>query len=209
MSLFVTFEGGEGCGKSTQARILYRRLQKEGAPVLLTREPGGTALGARMRRLLKQEQHASIRPEAELLLFLASRAQLVREVVQPALSRGLNVLCDRYAESTLAYQGYAMGLDIAFIRQANAFATGGLRPDLIILLDIEPETGLRRRLADRPRFDRFDSREVDFHRKVRQGYLEMARTEPERWAVVDAGQGRAAVARVIWERVAGRVGLQV
>ncbi|MBI4334067.1 MAG: dTMP kinase [Chloroflexi bacterium] len=208
MNLFLTFEGGEGCGKSTQARALYRRLRKQGVPAILTREPGGTLLGARVRRFLKKEKEADIKPEAELFLFLASRAQLVREVIRPALDNGLVVICDRFAGSTLAYQGYAMGLDIAFIRAANSFATGGLRPDLVILLDIAPELGLRRRLPPdaAPRYDRFDTRELAFHRRVREGYLEMARAEPDRWLVVDAGQPPRDIERAVVDRVRRLIG---
>lgn len=203
MSLFITLEGGEGCGKSTQAKALFRRLKKEGVPALLTHEPGGTALGARVRRFLKKEKSADIKPEAELFLFLASRAQSVREIIRPNLDKGLPVICDRYAESTLAYQGYAIGLSPAFIQAANEFATGGLRPDLILLLDIEPELGLRRKQpADSgSKYDRFDSRELAFHRKVREGYLQMARAEPGRWFVVDASRSPREVSSVIWERV--------
>jgi len=203
VSLFITLEGGEGCGKSTQAKALYRRLKKEGIPALLTHEPGGTALGARVRRFLKKERKADIKPQAELFLFLASRAQSVREIIRPNLDKGLTVICDRYAESTLAYQGCAIGLNPAFIRTANKFATGGLRPDLILLLDIEPELGLRRKQPSESgsKFDRFDSRELAFHRKVREGYLQMARAEPGRWFVVDASRSPQDVASVIWERV--------
>lgn len=207
--MFITFEGGEGCGKTTQGRALYRRLKKERVPVILTHEPGDTALGARVRRFLKQENDADIRPEAELFLFLASRAQSVKEIIRPNLEKGLTVICDRFAESTLAYQGYAMGLDIPFINAANTFATGGLRPDLIILLDIEPELGLRRKMSSRPgsKYDRFDTREIAFHRKVREGYLEMARSEPDRWFIVGAGKSRQDVREAIWDRVSRFMGL--
>ncbi len=144
MGLFITFEGVEGCGKSTQARALHKHLKKEGVDALLTYEPGGTPLGERVRLLLKKATSTYITDEAELLLFLASRAQLVRDVIRPSIEQGIIVVCDRYAESTVAYQGYGLGLSRSTIHTLNAFATGGLRPDLIVLLDIDPglKTGI-------------------------------------------------------------------
>ncbi|MBE9502301.1 MAG: dTMP kinase [Dehalococcoidia bacterium] len=195
MSVFITFEGGEGSGKSTQARVLYRRLLKSGIPALLTHEPGGTPLGTQLRRRLKGE--GEIDPQTELLLFNASRAHLVSQVIRPALKEGTVVICDRFAASTTVYQGYGRGLDFDLIEAANNIATQGLRPDLTVLLDIPVEQGLARKSLR----DRFEREEVAFHRRVRQGYLEMAKKDPERWLVLDASLPKKEVTRIIWERV--------
>lgn len=194
MSLFITFEGGEGSGKSTQARVLHRRLSSTGLPTVLTHEPGGTPLGNRLRRWLKGE--GDIDSETELLLFNASRAHLVSQVIRPALEKGFIVICDRFAESTIAYQGYARGLDFSIIEAANNIATQGLRPDLIILLDIPVEQGLARKRIS----DRFEREDIAFHQRVRQGYLEMAKKDPQRWLVVDASLPKKETERLIWER---------
>jgi len=195
LSLFITFEGGEGSGKSTQARALQRRLLKLGIPALLTHEPGGTPLGNDLRRWLKGE--GEIDPLTELLLFNASRAHLVSEVIRPALDGGSIVICDRFAHSTIAYQGYGRGLDLALIETVNNIATQGLRPDLIVLLDIAAEQGLKRKNLR----DRFEREEIAFHQRVRQGYLEMAKKDPQRWLVIDGSLPRKEVERLIWERV--------
>ena len=195
MSLFITFEGGEGSGKSTQARALYRRLLKLGIPAILTHEPGGTPLGKDMRRWLKFK--GELDPETELLLFNASRAQLVSQVIRPALKSGTIVICDRFYHSTIAYQGYGRDLDFDLIEAANNIATQGLCPDLTVLLDIPVEQGLaRKRLRDR-----FEREELAFHQRVRQGYLEMAKQEPERWLVIDGSLPKKEIARLIWQRV--------
>lgn len=203
MSPFITFEGGEGSGKSTQARALYRRLLKLGVPALLTHEPGGTPLGRDVRRWLKggsgrgENEKGELDPETELLLFNASRAQLISQVIRPALKSGTVVICDRFYHSTIAYQGYGRGLDFALIEAANNIATQGLRPDLTLFLDMPVEQGLaRKRLRDR-----FEREDLAFHQRVRQGYLEMAAKEPERWLVIDASLPRRDIARLIWERV--------
>ncbi|MDY6908014.1 MAG: dTMP kinase [Chloroflexota bacterium] len=195
MSLFITFEGGEGCGKSTQARALHRRLSTMGLPVVLTHEPGGTPLGARLRRLLKGD--GEIDPLTELLLFNASRAHLVARVIAPALERGAVVVCDRFSHSTLAYQGYGRGLPAGLVQSANYVATQRLIPDLVVLLDMDVDAALARR---GPR-DRFEREGRDFHQRVRRGYLQMAQADPRRWHVVDASLPRREVQRVIWERV--------
>jgi dTMP kinase len=195
LSLFVTFEGGEGSGKSTQARVLYRRLLKLGIPALLTHEPGGTPLGKQLRRWLKGE--GEIDPQTELLLFNASRAHLVSQVIRPALEKGTVVICDRFADSTTVYQGYGRGLDFALIEAVNNIATHGLRPDLTVLLDIPVEQGLDRKSLR----DRFEREETAFHQRVRQGYLEMAKREPGRWLVIDASLPRKEITRLIWERM--------
>ena len=199
MAIFITFEGVEGCGKSTQSRRLYRRLTKLAIPVLLTHEPGVTPLGKRITRLLKWSRGIAISPLAELLLFNASRAQLVGEVIRPALEKGTVVICDRYADSTTAYQGYGRGLDPAAVRAANQTATQGLTPDLTILLDMPVEAGLARKNAKNR--DRFHAEDVIFHRKVRDGYLRLAAGEKKRWLVVNATQDQETVAGIIWQRV--------
>lgn len=206
MALFVTFEGGEGCGKSTQARALYKQVSELGNPVILTREPGGTSLGQATRHRLKRvkkdqdaNQTAEISPLAELFLFAASRAQLVTEVIRPSLERGSMVICDRYTDSTMAYQGHGRGLNLDSIKVVNNIATQGLFPDLVILLDIPVEIGLARKGFTR--HDRFEREEIDFHRKVRSGYLKMAAAEPKRWLVLDARLPRKEVRRKIWKVV--------
>ena len=193
---FIVFEGGEGSGKSTQATILKRRLLRQGFPVVLTREPGGTPVGNRLRRWLKWG--SEITPQTELLLILAARSQLVTGVVRPALEKGSLVICDRYAYSTLAYQGYGRGMDRGFLESLNTFVTGGLVPDLVVLLDSNPAEGLRRKTSRRDRFERED---LSFHQRVREGYLGMAAADPERWLVVDASLPRNEVRELIWERV--------
>ena len=199
MTPFITFEGGEGSGKSVQARALRRRLLRAAVPVLLTHEPGGTPLGTRIGHWLKWARTVDMSPLSELFMFNASRAQLVRDVIEPGLKDGTVVICDRYTDSTVAYQGHARGLDLETVRRANDIATGGLRPDLTVLLDIAVEEGLARKKG-RAR-DRFEQEDMAFHRKVRKGYLALAAAEPGRWLVVDAAQTRAKVEQVIWERV--------
>lgn len=194
--LFITFEGGEGVGKSTQARLLYRRLRRSVLPVLLVHEPGGDPLALMLRRWLKRESH--IVPTAELLLFAACRAQLVTRVLKPALERGMVVVCDRFADSTLAYQGYGRGLNLRQIQQVNRVATAGLRPNLTVLLDVPVETGLSRKSGDS---DRFISEPLPFHQRVREGYLQLAQSAPRRWLVLDGTQPEAAIAQQIWERL--------
>ncbi len=198
MSLFITFEGGEGSGKSTQARLLYRRLTELAVPVLLVHEPGTTALGEKVTYLLKWAGEVKVSPLAELFLFNASRAQLVSEVIRPALSLGQTVLCDRFTDSTIAYQGYGRGLDIELVRKVNCLATGGLTPDLSVLMNTAPGIGLGRK---KKRPDRFEGETLAFHRRVRAGYLEIASREPGRFLVVDGTRTRKEVAEVIWQRV--------
>jgi dTMP kinase len=199
MSLFITFEGGEGSGKSVQAKELYRRLSQLAIPVLLTHEPGGTPFGNKLGRWLKWAQGTDISPLVELMLFNASRAQLVTEVIKPSLDGGKVVISDRYADSTTAYQGYGRGLDLEMVKATNNAATQGLKPDLAILLDISTEDGLARKRARRQ--DRFEQEEIAFHHRVREGYLKMATDEPKRWLVVDASQSKEKIAEIIWQRV--------
>ena len=198
MSLVITFEGGEGCGKSTQSKALYRRLRQQNIPVVLTHEPGGTVLGSEIRRALKRKRGCPVLPEAELFLFAASRAQLIAEVVRPALQEGKIVICDRFSYSTSVYQGYGRGLSLPTVEMVNSLATQNLEPDVIILLDLPPEQGLTRK---RNLKDRFELEDLSFHRRVREGYLKMAATDPNRWLVIDASLPKNKIARIIWERV--------
>ncbi|MFC1847484.1 dTMP kinase [Chloroflexota bacterium] len=199
MAVFITFEGGEGSGKTIQARALCRRLSQLAVPALLTREPGGTPLGDRLARWLKWAQDTGISPLAELLMFNASRAQLVEEFIQPGLKSGRVVICDRHTDSTIAYQSYGRGLDLEVVRAINNAATRGLVPDLTVLLDIPAEEGLVRK-GSRKR-DRFEQEDIAFHQRVREGYIKMATSEPERWLVVDASQSKAKIGQIIWQRV--------
>jgi len=199
MGLFITLEGGEGCGKSTQARLLYRRLSKLAIPALLTHEPGVTTLGRKITRLLKWSQDMAISPISELLLFNTSRAQLVADVIRPNLEKGTIVICDRYADSTTAYQGYGRGLDLTMVKDVNSIGTTGLLPDLTILLDMPVEKGLARKKSQRQ--DRFEAEAVNFHRRVREGYLKLAAQEPKRWLVIDATRSKGEIADIIWQQV--------
>jgi dTMP kinase len=185
--LFVTFEGGEGAGKSTAIAGAARELQAQGRSVIVTREPGAGEFGAAIRSLLLDS--ADVTARSELFLFLADRANHCAQIVEPALRSGATVLCDRYADSTLVYQGIVRGLDEAFVRAANVFATNGLVPDLTLLLDVPPEVGLGR-LTERNRLDR---EPLAFHKQVREGFLRLARNEPNRWKIIDATQGSDAV----------------
>ncbi len=184
---FVTLEGPEGAGKTVIARRLVPALEERGASVLLTREPGGTRLSERLREVLLANDGSPIAPRADALLFNAARAQLVGEVIAPALDAGQVVICARFADSTLAYQGYGAGVSLVDLRALADIATGGLVPDLTILLDVAPEVGLRRKAeADRTRFEA--AYDLDFHRRVRAGFLEIAAAEPERFVVVDSAR---------------------
>jgi len=199
MSLFITFEGGEGCGKSVQAKALYRRLSQSAIPARLTHEPGGTPCGNKIGRWLKWAKNTDISPLTELLLFNASRAQLVSEVIRPNLKNGMVVICDRYADSTTAYQSYGRGLDLEMVKAINNTATQGLKPDLTVLLDIPVEEGLARKRVKKQ--DRFEQEDIAFHQRVREGYLKLAANDPQRWVVVDASQSKAKIREIIWQRV--------
>jgi dTMP kinase len=204
--LFVTIEGPEGGGKSTQARLLAERLRACGRNPLLTREPGGTELGDRVRDLVLSESALQITERAETLLYCVARAQLVDEVLRPALREGRIVVVDRYTDSTLAYQAYGRGLDLGAIRSVLHFATDGLRPDLTILLDLPVADGLRRKRSQsadggRDDWNRFEAEATAFHERVRLGYLALAETEPFRWRVLDARQPASSLAEQIQELV--------
>lgn len=205
MSVFITFEGCEGCGKSTQAKALTRKLLALSISVVLLHEPGGTELGDRIRHLLKWAKEVPISPMAELLLFNASRANLVDEIIRPALKQGRTVICDRFVDSTVAYQGYGRGLDLGVVRSACGMATLGLKPDLTVLLDIPVEEGLRRKAA-KADLDRFEQTDSSFHRRVREGYLKMAHEEPQRWLVIDGTRIKADIKSAVWQRVERLVG---
>jgi dTMP kinase len=201
---FITFEGGEGCGKSTQARLLYDNLLARSISALLTQEPGGTPLGGQVRPLLKARRGFAINPLAELFLFSACRAQLTADVIRPALAAGQVVICDRYSDSTTVYQGHARGLDPEIIAQANAASTGGLVPGLTVLLDVQPGTGLQRK--EKIEEDRFDAEDLDFHEKVRGGYLHLANSSPGRWLVLDASLPVNDLSQAILRAVLERLG---
>ncbi len=199
--VFITLEGGDGSGKSTLAQALAQLLRDSGYPVLMTEEPGGTALGHRVREFLERQApgaQAPLEPAAELFLFEAARAQHVSEVIRPALQRGEVVLCDRFADSTLAYQGYGRGLDLEQVRACNLLATDGRQPDLTLLLDMPPAEGLAR--AGRAK-DAIGREPLAFHRRVREGYLALARGEPERIVVLDTSLPKETVAKAAWEKV--------
>ncbi len=188
MGFFITFEGIEGSGKSTQMEMLKHYLTDRGADVLTLREPGGTLLGEKVRELILKEWDEPVDPMAELFLYEACRAQVVANVIRPALKSGKTVVCDRFTDSTLAYQGYARGLDIDAVRYMNDRATGGLAPDLTVLIDLAPEAGLARVGGRGGREDRLEKESVLFHKKVRDGYLKIAESESSRVRVVDGAR---------------------
>lgn len=185
--MFITFEGPEGSGKSTQLPRLAQFLEDSGLQVVKTREPGGTKIGDQIREVLVRMDNTELHPRTEILLFLAARAQLVEELIIPSLQQGKIILCDRYGDSTLAYQGYGHGLDLETLRAMLQFATGGLKPDLTILLDVDVLTGLKRKKI-KEEWNRLDAFELSFHERVRAGYKILAEQEPERWKIVDATQ---------------------
>jgi dTMP kinase len=202
VSLFVTFEGPEGSGKSTQIGRLAAALEAQNLPVLVTREPGGTAIGNAVRAVLLDPARTEMSPRAETLLFNAARAQIVDQVIRPALAAGQLVLCDRYADSTLAYQGYGHGQALAPLRSLANYATGGLTPHLTIYLDINVRDGLLRKQAgSAEEWNRMEDKALAFHQAVRTGYLELAKAEPDRWLVIDAAQSIEEIHRAILMRL--------
>jgi dTMP kinase len=206
MGLFITLEGPEGGGKTTHARLLATWLAEAGYDVLTTREPGGTRIGDVVRTLLLDPVYAGIRPETEFLLFSAARAQIVGEIIRPHLEQGGIVVCDRFADSSLAYQGHGRRLDQDTVRTITAFATGGLLPDLTFCLDLPVAEGFRRKQdggLGRP--DRLEQERLEFHERVRQGYLTLAKAEPNRWAIVDAARATKEVQEEIRARVSKRL----
>ena len=184
--MFITLEGPEGSGKSSQLPALAEFLRQQGRTVLTTREPGGTPIGEQVRAVIMSMKNISMSPSTEILLFCAARAQLVEEIIRPSLERGEIVLSDRYADATLAYQGYGHGYALPVLRQLLNFATGSLWPDLTLMLDLPSEEGLRRKRSSGGEWNRLDAYELAFHQRVRRGYLELARQEPDRWCIIDA-----------------------
>ena len=204
MSFFLSIEGPDGSGKTTQARLLAEHLRQAGHDVLLAREPGGTPIGDQIRQVLFSLDNKGMSPESEFLLFSASRAQLVREVLRPHLQRGGVVVCDRFADSSLAYQGYGHGLELQMVQAVTRLATGGLRPDLTVLLDLPAEDGLARRKQG-GRWNRLDDYDLEFHQRVRQAFLDLAAVEPARWVTVDAKPALEEVQREIQRAVGPRL----
>ena len=201
---FITFEGGEGCGKSTQLRLLAAALEERGFSVLALREPGGTAVGERIREMLLAKESDGLSPMAELMLYEAARAQIVGELIRPALEAGKVVLCDRFTDSTLAYQGFGRGLDVELIRRMNAAATGGLEPDATVMLFIEPQEGLRRAMGvtgGDGGGDRIEAAGLAFHQRVAQGFSRIAMEEPERVLAFGAAGTVAEVHQAVLARV--------
>jgi dTMP kinase len=206
--MFISFEGPDGSGKSTQICLLVEHLRQAGYPVFQTREPGGTLIGDQIRAVLHDLKNEGMHPHTEILLYAASRAQLVAQEIRPRLAAGEIVICDRYADSTLAYQGYGHGLDLDTLRVILRFATGELQPDLTLYLDITAEEGLERReraAQDGAEWNRLDAQPLDFHRRVRDGYLALMAEDPARWARVSATGERIAIQRQIRAVVLARL----
>jgi len=197
---FISFEGIEGTGKSTQAKLLQQGLLGLGYEVILTEEPGGTLISLRIREILLSVDHTNMKPLTELLLYNAARAQHIEEVILPALNRGAVVITDRFTDSTFAYQGYGRGIDLNLLESIDKIATNGLRPDITVLLDLDVETGLKRNRRIN-KTDRLELEDVEFHKRVRKGYHELAAKEPERIKVLDASGGieelKIVIARII------------
>jgi dTMP kinase len=210
LGLFITFEGPEGSGKTTQIELLRGYLEEKGYPVLTTREPGGTSIGNQIRAILLNPHNTDMLPASEALLFSAARAQIVDQVIRPYLAQGYIVLCDRYADSTLAYQGYGHGLEMEMLHAITTLVTGGLRPDLIAYLDIDVEEGLQRKLAahnsGNAEWNRLDRQETAFHHRVRRGYVQMATREPDRWLLIDATQPLEVIQTSIRAEVEAKLG---
>lgn len=203
--MFITFEGPEGSGKTTQIRLLSDYLRQQGWSVLATREPGGTPIGDQIRTCLHDVNNTAMTAAAELLLYSASRAQLVGELIRPALAQGQIVLCDRYADSTLAYQGYGRGLDLAALQHITQFATDGLQPDLTLFLDVDVESGLIRRQLGGDEMNRLDREAITFHQKVRAGYFHLIKADPQRWVIINADRPVPEIQAEIREIVRGRI----
>jgi dTMP kinase len=197
MKMFITLEGPEGSGKTSHIRPLADWLTGQGQQVFVTREPGGTEIGEQIRAVIHDLGNTAMHPRTETLLYQAARAQIVEQVIRPHMAAGEIVLCDRYFDSTIAYQGYGHQQNLDEVRALVKYATGGLTPDLTLLLDVDVETGLKRKQKNGDEWNRLDAYTLDFHRRVRDGYLKMVGQEPARWAVVDAGQE--------WETVQGEI----
>jgi len=202
---FITLEGPDGSGKTSHVQPLADFLQSHGYSVITTREPGGTEIGDQVRRVIMDMKNKGMNPRTEILLFQASRVQIVEQVIRPALKAGKVVICDRYADSTMAYQGYGHQTDLVFLRQLLRFATGGLQPDLTLLLDLDARKGLQRRQKSGGEWNRLDDYEVEFHERVREGYHHLANAEPERWVTVDASNDMVSLQSKIREVVLTRL----
>ncbi len=203
--MFITLEGPEGSGKSMQIPELANFVRERGFEVLTTREPGGTFIGDQIRQVIMRMDNTMMHPNTEILLFCAARAQIVAEVIRPNLEKGVVVISDRYADSTLAYQGYGHGLDLSILRQILNFATGGLRPDLTLLLDVDVEEGLKRRKTGGGEWNRLDAQQLEFHRRVRDGYHKLEAEDPLRWQRIDASQDPRHVQRDLQQAVLQRL----
>jgi dTMP kinase len=201
--LFITFEGVEGCGKTTHAKLLFEYLGGKKIPCIYTREPGGTKLGEEVRNILLNSRSVNISDRTELFLFEACRSQITQEIIKPALERGVTVICDRYTDATLAYQGYGGGLDALLIETLNTLASGALVPDLTLLLDVDTPEGLER--ASLKGIDRIESKDVAYHEKVRRGYLELAKKYPDRIRVIRVDSGISEVQARIRKEVSRAV----
>jgi dTMP kinase len=205
--MFITLEGPEGSGKTSHIPPLVEYLREKGYVVFPTREPGGTSIGEQVREVIHDLKNVEMHPRTETLLYQAARAQIVEQVVKPRLAEGEIVISDRYYDSTIAYQGYGHQQDLEQVRQLVKYATGGLVPDLTILLDVDVEIGLKRRKQNELEWNRMDAHEIAFYQRVRKGYHEMVKAEPNRWAVVDAGQKWESVQeelrRVVEKRIRG------
>ena len=191
--MFITLEGPEGSGKTSHIPYLVEYLREKGYKVFPTREPGGTSIGEQIREVIHSLKNAEMHPHTETLLYQAARAQIVEQVIRPRLADGEIVISDRYADSTIAYQGYGHQQDIEQVRALINYATGGLLPDLTILLDLNVEVGLERKRQNNSEWNRMDDHEVAFYQRVRAGYLEMVKQEPGRWVIIDAGGAWEAV----------------
>ena len=203
--MFITLEGPEGSGKTSQVPPLAAHLEEQGYDVLVTREPGGTVVSDQIRDVLMNLKNVSIVPRTEILLFLAARAQHVEGLIRPALEAGKLVLCDRFGDSTLAYQGYGHQTDLDNLRYLLNYATGGLTPDLTLLLDIPVEVGMERKRKNDSEWNRLDAYEEAFHKRVRKGYLELAKLEPNRWHVIDASKDKEQVQEAMRQAVMARL----
>jgi dTMP kinase len=204
--MFITLEGPEGSGKTSHVPALLAHLQERGHTAFATREPGGTSIGEQIRLVIHDLKNLEMHPRAETLLYQAARAQIVEEVIRPRLAADEIVISDRYADSTIAYQGFGHQQDLERVRALVGYATGGLVPDLTILLDLDVELGLQRKTQDGSEWNRLDAYDLDFHKRVRAGYLHMVEAEPKRWVVVDASQEWSRVQESLQQAVVGRLG---
>lgn len=210
--MFITFEGPDGSGKTTQIQKIVRMLTGEGFDVIVTREPGGTEISNQVREILMNMRNRNMFPRTEILLFCSARAQLVEELIRPALASGKIVISDRYADSTLAYQGFGHGIDQQILKQLLNFTTGNLWPDLTLFLDISPEKGLQRRLSNKVEWNRMDNYQLAFHQRVRDGYLTLAKESRDRWKIIDADRDeeliQTEIIQIIHNRLKEKVDLR-